>query len=122
MPQICYSGNNGQQAKFLNDLRGILSRYSEIQKELSFNELLEVECLLRFITKLNMAEDLTQDEKTQIETLSSRAEKVKKGLSEEQMKQLNHMVSLLNARWEMEHRRELTPGEVTNCYAQNGTK
>ncbi|MGV7223482.1 MAG: DUF4124 domain-containing protein [Nitrospinales bacterium] len=98
----------------MKELRNSLLYYSKMEKKLTFQELVGVECLLNQIKKRKTIKELTQGEKAQVENLSSKAEEAKEGLTQQQLAQLKQAVVLINARWEQDHREELTPVELAD--------
>ena len=106
------SDSSSVNLEALKELRSMLVFCSKLEKKLTFEELLSVEPLLIQITKPRIIKELTQEEKAQVEILSSKSEKAKEGLTQQQLAKLNLVVTYFNARWEQEYGEELSPAEL----------
>lgn len=95
MGQLSYSSEETP----LEKLKDALALYSDIEGDLQGNVLLGAEFLLSLITKPNIMKELTEDEKAQVTMLSSRVEKAKKDLTEEELELLSQQVASLTAEW-----------------------
>jgi outer membrane protein assembly factor BamD (BamD/ComL family) len=80
MGQLSYSS----EEVTLEQMKDALALYADIEGDLNGNQLLGAAFLLTQITKPEIMKELTADEKAQVTMLSSRVEKAKKNLNEEE--------------------------------------
>lgn len=98
----------------IKELRSSLAYYSKMEEKLTFQELVGVEWLLNQIKKPKAIKELTQDEKVQVENLLSKTKEAKEGLTHQQLAQLKQAVAFINAKWDQDHREELTSVELAD--------
>lgn len=95
MGQLSYSS----EVTPLEMLKDALATYSDMEGDLQGDALVGAVYLLALITEPQIMQELTEDEKTKVQMLSSRVEKAKKDLTKEELKQLEQHVASLIAEW-----------------------